>query len=91
MGIHYNVGYNHQRKEVIVIFKIGSMPPIEVVMGAESFCQDLAYISKDPNLAKFIADIRERKDLPVDHDFGAGGGGLKFDPKEWENKMEGSQ
>lgn len=89
-GIAYRVQYDHKRKEVTVIFRVGSMPVVEIIMGAEAFCQDFDYISRDQNLAKFIADIRERKDLPVDHDFGVSGGGLKFDPKEWEDKMEGN-
>ena len=88
-GIRYNVLYIHARKEVVIDFQIGSMPPIHIVMSAEAFCQDLDFLTKNEGLAKYLAIVRERKDLPVDHDFGPGGGQMGFDPKGWDNKMGG--
>jgi len=87
MGMKYSYGYNHKRKEVIFRFQIGSIPPIEIVMGVEALLQDLDFIRNDKTLAKFIESIREAKDFPIDHDFGSGKGDFKFDPKDWEEKM----
>lgn len=91
VGIRYQVNYIHKRKEVLIRFQVGTMPPIEIVMGAEAFCQDIAYIINDKGLAKFFANVKASKDLPIDHNFGAGGGDIKFDQKEWEDKMEGGE
>jgi len=84
-GIRYNVSYLHKRKEVVVNLKVGSMPPVEFVMGAEAFIQDFDYIRNDKAMASMIEGIRGRKDLPIDHDFGAGGG--DFDKNKWDNMM----
>ncbi len=89
IGTQYGYGYNHKRKEVIIKLQIGAMPPVEIVMGAEAFCQDIDFISKDKRLAHFLGKVREMKDLPVDYDFGEGGGEIKFDPKDWDSKMGG--
>ena len=85
VGIFYNLTYLHKRKEVVVNLKVGSMPPIEFVMGAEAFIQDLDYIRKDKAMAGMVEGIRQRKDLPIDHDFGAGGS--DFDKSKWDNMM----
>ncbi len=89
VGISYRIDYIHKRKEVVVRFQVGSMPPIMIVMGAEAFCQDIDYISKDKGLSALLSFIKERKDLPIDYDFGAEGGDKRFSPGEWENKMGG--
>ena len=86
-GIRYNIGYNHKRKEVMLILQIGSQPPVEFVMGAESFIQDLDFITHSEGLKKAIDVIRVRKDLPIDYDFGIDGS--DFDNRKWEEKMEG--
>ncbi len=87
VGIRYSFTYIHARKEVVGTIQIGSMPPFEVVMSAEGFYQDITFISKDKGLAKLMAIVKERKDLPIDYDFGSGGSG--FNSKEWEGKMGG--
>lgn len=87
-GTQYNYGYNHQRKEIIITFQVGTMQPVQIVMSAEAFLQDLDFIRKDKKLAHFLAEVGKRKDLPVDHDFGAGGSEIKFDPKEWQERIE---
>lgn len=89
IGTTYSYGYNHARKEIYIRFQIGTTPPFELAMGVEAFFQDIAFIKNDKQLAHFLAVIKERKDLPVDHDFGPGGGEIKFDPKDWEDKMGG--
>ena len=86
-GTIYNYGYDHQRKEVVVNFRIGSSPPIEIIMSAEAFLFDLEFMANDQKLKHFISEVKKRKDLPVDYDFGVGGSEIKFDPKEWEGKM----
>ncbi|GAF94511.1 unnamed protein product, partial [marine sediment metagenome] len=48
--------------------------------------QDLDFMAKDKVLAHFIAEVKKRKDLPIDYDFGPGGSEIKFN-QEWENKM----
>ena len=90
IGTRYSVSYVHKRKEVVVEFQVGSMPPFHIVMGAEAFCQDFDAIVNNEGLAKYLAFIKEKKDLPIDHDFGAQGGDKRFNPKEWEDKMGGS-
>lgn len=90
IGIRYNVTYFHKRKEVVVEFQVGSMPPFHIVMAAEAFVQDFDFIKNDESLAKYILTIKERKDLPVDQDFGTQGGDKRFDPKQWEDKMGGA-
>jgi len=86
MGTRYNFTYIHARKEVVGFIQIGAQPPVEIVMGAEAFLQDITFISNDNGLKRLLQVIKERKDLPVDHDFGAGGGG--FDMKQWDQRME---
>lgn len=81
-------GYNHKRKEVTFVLQVGSQAPVKFIMAAEAFIQDLESFSNDPQLAHYLAEVRRRKDLPIDYDFGAGGNEIKFEPKEWENKME---
>lgn len=88
-GMRYNASYNHKRKEITFIIQIGTMPAQEIIMGAEAFLQDIEFIINDKKLAMFFAKVREIKDLPIDHDFGAGGGEIKFNPKDWEGKMGG--
>ena len=88
-GVRYNIHYSHQRKEVTVILQIGTTPPVEYIFSAEGFLADIDYISKSKGLSEYIDLIRNRKDLPTDHDFGEQGGHLKFNPQEWENKPEG--
>lgn len=85
VGMRYGIAYIHKRKEVVISLQVGSSLPIEIVMSAEGFCQDLDYIIADKKLAEIIEGIRNRKDLPADHDFGAGGG--DFNTKEWEDRM----
>jgi len=85
VGMRYHVGYFHKRKEVVVVLQVGSMPPVEFVMGAESFFQDIEFIRNDKALSKTMEHIRECKDLPADHDFGTGGG--DFDSRRWDNMM----
>lgn len=87
IGIRYNFTYIHKRKEVVISFQVGTMPPMQIVMGAEAFSQDIDYISKDQRLVKFLAVVKVRKDLPIDHDFGPEGGEIRFDTKEWDDKM----
>lgn len=87
IGMRYHVHYSHKRKEVVVFLQVGAQSPVEFVMGAEAFIQDLEYIGKDKSLAKLIEHIRQRKDLPIDHDFGTGG--ADFDTRQWDNMMEG--
>ncbi len=89
-GIAYRIDYLHKRKEVVIKFQVGSTPPIEIVMSAEGFLNDLEFIKNDKHLAHLLSIIKERKDLPIDHDFGPSGGDTKFDPREWEDKMGGS-
>lgn len=84
MGIAYTYTYMHKRKEVAISLQVGSTPPFEFVMGAEGFIQDIEFIIADGNLAKFLAAVKERKDLPIDHKFGAGGSDLK----QWDKWME---
>jgi len=87
IGIRYNFTYIHKRKEVVTTFQVGTMPPFVIVMGAEAFCQDIDFIGKDRNITNFVVNVKERKDLPIDHDFGASGGEIRFNPLEWEGKM----
>jgi len=85
-GTVYSYGYNHQRKEVFFRIQVGTMPMIEIVMGAEAFIQDLDFIKKDQKLAHFISEVRKRKELPANYDFGAQAE-IKFDADEWGKKM----
>jgi len=86
-GTLYSYAYNHTRKEVIIKVHIGAMQPIEIVMSAEGFFQDIDFIRKDKKLAHWLTEVRKRKDLPIDHDFGANTE-IKFNPDEWEGKMK---
>ena len=85
-GTLYSYGYNHQRKEVIIKFQMGTSPPVEIVTGAEAFIQDLDFIKKDQKLAHFISEVRKRKELPVTFDFGASSE-IKFNPEDWNKLM----
>lgn len=87
-GTSYRYGYNHKRKEVIISFQVGTTPPVELVIGVEAFFQDIDFIRGDRQLAHFLAEVRKRKELPSDHDFGPGGGEIKFNPDDWEGKMK---
>jgi len=89
IGTRYSYGYIHKRKEVFITIQTGSSPPIHIVMGVEAFLSDLDYMAKDKALTGFLAFVREKKDLPVDYDFGPGGGDFNFN--DWENKMKGDQ
>ena len=89
VGMMYSIQYHHKRKDVTILLKVGSMPPIEFVMGAEAFCQDLDFIKNDKGLAGIIDGIRKRKDLPTDYDFGSGGS--DFDSRKWEGMMGDKQ
>lgn len=85
IGTRYSYGYNHKRKEVVIQLQTGSSQPIKIVVGVQAFLDDIDFIRDDKNLARFISFIRERKDLPVDHDFGPGG--ADFDKNKWDNLM----
>lgn len=87
----YSFGYDHKRKEVVFNLKIGSSPPVQFIMSAEAFIQDILFMNNDQQLAHFLGEVRKRKDLPVDYDFGAGGSEIRFDPKEWEDRMNDHQ
>ena len=89
VGTRYSYTYLHKRKEIVIQFQVGTAPPVEIIMGAEAFIQDIDYMSKDENIPKFLAIVRERKDLPIDYDFGEGGKQGDFNSKEWEDKMGG--
>ncbi len=84
----YAYGYDHKRKEINFMLTIGSQAPVNFTMSAEAFLQDLVFMNKDPQLAHFLTEVKKRKDLPIDYDFGAGGSEIKFDPKEWEDRMK---
>ena len=86
-GIFYNVQYNHKRKEVTVLFRVATRVTAGIVIGAEAFIQNFDFIRNDKNLAKLVEAIRERKDLPGDHDFGVAGGDT--DIKKLEDLWEG--
>jgi len=86
-GTSYNYGYDHQRKEVVIHLQVGSTPPVEIIMSAEAFCFDIEFMTKDKKLKHFISEVKKRKDLPADHDFGAGGSEIKFNPDDWEGRM----
>ena len=87
--IVYNFQYNHQTKEVTGTMQVGLSPPAKFLISAEAFIQDVDFLKRDKNFVRFLADVRERKDLPTDHDFGPGGGQIKFNPRDWESKKEG--
>ena len=87
VGTVYSYGYNHARKEIIFKLQVGTMPEIQIVMSAEAFIQDLDFVRKDQRLAHFISEIKKRKDLPINYDFGAGGSEIKFNPEEWDKRM----
>ena len=87
-GTMYSYAYNHIRKEVILRIHIGTNQPIEIVMSAEGFFQDIEFVRKDKKLAHFIAEIKKMKDLPANYDFGPGGSEIRFNPEEWDNKMK---
>jgi len=84
--IVYNYQYQHKTKEVIVNLQIGFSSPLKAVLSAEAFIQDIEFMAKDPKLAHFLSEVKKSKDLPIDHDFGADSE-IKFDPKDWEEKM----
>ena len=86
--IAYSYIYNHKTKEITCNFQVGSSQPVKIITGAESFIQDIDFIKNDPKLAHFLSVVRIRKDLPIDHDFGPGGDEIKFNPEDWEGKME---
>ena len=87
VGIRWSGVYNHQRKEVHFIVQTGTSQPIEIIAGAEAFLSDIQFLLKNEGLAAFLKVIRDRKDLPADHDFGPDGGRANFN-QEWENRME---
>ena len=87
IGTQYSYGYNHKRKEVVLKIQIGTMAPIDIVISAEAFFQDIDFIAKDKKLVHFLAEVRRRKDLPTNHNFGDEAE-IKFDPDEWGKKME---
>ncbi len=84
--ISYSYGYSHKTKEVVLQLTLGGST-LKTQMSAEALIHDIAYISKDPKLAHFLSVVRERKDFPIDHDFGPGGEEIKFNPEDWEGKM----
>jgi len=85
-GTVYTYGYNHQRKEVFFRIQIGTSPVMEFAIGAEAFIYDLDFIRKDTKLSHFISEVRKRKELPTDFDFGSEAE-IKFDADEWGKKM----
>ena len=87
VGTMYSYAYNHARKEIIIKAHIGSNQPVEIVMSAEGFFQDIDFVRKDKKLDHWISEVRKRKDLPADHNFGADAE-IKFNSGEWESKME---
>ena len=86
LGTIYGYGYNPKRKEVMFKLQIGSIPEIQIVMGAESFIPDLDFMAKDKKLVHFISEVRKRKDLPTDHKFEPGEEEIRW-KEEWDNKM----
>jgi len=87
-GTMYSYAYNHARKEIILRVHIGTNTPTEIVMSAEGFFSDLEFIRKDKKLAHFLSEVKKRKDLPVDYDFGENAD-IKFDENEWDKRMGG--
>jgi len=86
-GTVYSYQYNHLRKEVILKFQVGSMPAMQIVMSVEAFFQDIDFIRKDKKLAHWLVEVRKRKELPVNYDFGVNTE-ITFNPGEWEDKMK---
>lgn len=83
----YNLIYSHKTKEIILTFQVGSSPQVKLIMGAEASIQDFDFLKKDPKLAHFLFEVRKRKDLPIDYDFGTNAE-IRFDPNDWEGKMK---
>ena len=88
--ITYSYQYQHKTKEVIINIQFGISTPVKAIVSAEAFIQDIEFIKKDPKLAHFLQVVSKRKDMPVDHDFGADTE-IKFDHKQWDNRMGESQ
>ena len=83
----YSYRYNHKTKEVIAKVQIGFQPPVDIVMGAEAFTQDIEFMANDKKLAHFLSEVKRRKDLPTDYDFGKDAE-IKFDEGEWDQRMK---
>ena len=85
-GTMYSYAYNHARKEVILNVHIGTNQPISIVMSAEAFIQDIEFARKDKKLAHWLAEVKRRKDLPVNAPGATDE--IQFNPEDWEGKMK---
>ena len=85
--IGYSYKYVHKTKEVVIQVSVGGGPPLNAIMSAEAFTQDMEFIKSDQKLAHFLSVVKERKDLPIDHNFGEDED-IKFDPEAWEKRLK---